>query len=103
MRSRSVRRPIHKTVPRRAMKQEAPIRGIGENQREILKRLVAHGYWYSEGYGARWNWTSASDTKRLLDSLVDRKLVFTTKEMSTRGVELNVYRPTLLGIRELRS
>jgi hypothetical protein len=47
---------------------------LGCNQSALLKSLCHHGAWY-EGCG--WSWGSTRATRRLLDTLVRRKLAYT--------------------------
>lgn len=67
---------------------------IGKNQAGILRALNEHGQW-SRLSG--WLWSTASETERLLDSLVRRGLVTKTQEprMTLGGTRtVTVYRPT---------
>ncbi len=48
------------------------MRQLGLSQQEVLRALLTHGYWAHGG----WIWGTLGETKRILDSLVKRGLVY---------------------------
>jgi hypothetical protein len=53
------------------------MRKLGPTQQSVLESLKRHGAWYP---GCGWVWDTASNTTRIMESLVARGYVITTKE-----------------------
>lgn len=76
---------------------------LGKTQVSILSSLIQHRYWFGEGFGCGWIWSTHSETRRLLDGLAKKGLVSVTEErMSIHDPKrlFKVYRPTEAGIKE---
>lgn len=63
---------------------------LGRVQQAVLKALERHKFWHED---CGWVWDSVGGTKRVLESLVNRGIVYTTGERTIHGSTL-VYRPT---------
>ena len=62
------------------------MRPLGTNQIGLLDALTRYGYWYR---GCGWTWGGDSNTARVMDTLVKRKLVKTRN----RSDDITVYVP----------
>lgn len=70
---------------------------VGKVQEGVLAALVEHTLWYGDGVGCGWTWGNDYQTKKVLDTLVKRKLVATRAEPLLSGRVATVYRPTAEG------
>lgn len=78
------------------------MRKLGRVQQDVLSALREHGSWSPDVYG--WIWDTASNTKRVMDSLVRAGYATVTEEQIERSMrhvggsrkyveERTVYRP----------
>ena len=67
------------------------MRKLGKNQLQVLDALIKHGNWHKYKM-CGWVWDNVSNTKRILDSLVDKELVRiyedNTYEITQKGKDI---------------
>lgn len=74
------------------------MRPLGATQRSVLESLVRNGHWHSF-FTCGWVWDNASNTTRIMESLVRRGLAQKErKEVSPACNLRDYYTPTQAGI-----
>lgn len=72
---------------------------LGVNQLGVLRSLVEHRLWFGGGWGCGWIWASASNTERILDTLVKRGMAVKAIEpILTHKRTAMVWRPSEAGL-----